>query len=245
MRRYWGTVTGVAVGMFGGAFGALFGAFIGFLIDLVAVDLRVHHATIRYLDGDHPPVWFPRAIALAGALSAHLRPRSGVDSVTGEALATRLTPFYPDRLARRPVERIIAAAGDHEWIGGDRFVGLLREACTVEQREQVVAAVWEAVRVGGGAESAREEMRELARRAGIDEGFIARELVTAWFRDAGACAVLGVARDAGRDEIRAAYRRLAAQFHPDTAASLSDEQRDATEQAFKRIQAAYERLQGE
>ena len=53
---------------------------------------------------------------------------------------------------------------------------------------------------------------------------------------------LGVDPGAGQDEIRQAYRRLAAQYHPDKAAHLGEELRLLAEQKFKAIQAAYDTL---
>ena len=54
--------------------------------------------------------------------------------------------------------------------------------------------------------------------------------------------VLGLERGAGQDEIRAAYRRLAAQYHPDKVAHLGDEFQRLAEMKFKAIQAAYDKL---
>jgi hypothetical protein len=53
---------------------------------------------------------------------------------------------------------------------------------------------------------------------------------------------LGVAPGADQDEIRQAYRRLAAQYHPDKAAHLGEELRLLAEKKFKTIQAAYDTL---
>ncbi|MFW6292469.1 MAG: J domain-containing protein [Spirochaetota bacterium] len=245
MRRYWGTLAGLAVGLLGGVFGALFGLFIGFLVDLVWAEFRVHRATIGYLDGDAAPAWLPRQVALGGELLGHLQPYPRVDPAAVDRLAAELRPFHPERWARRQVERMIVAAATHSWSGIDVYAARLAAACPLDERERVVSAVWNAIGRAGATLPAREEVRAIARRVGIDEGFIARELVLRRFRDAEACAVLGIARDASRDEVRAAYRRLAAQFHPDTAATLSEQQRAATEQAFKRIQAAYETLLAE
>ncbi|MDJ0665733.1 MAG: DnaJ domain-containing protein [Desulfobacterales bacterium] len=54
--------------------------------------------------------------------------------------------------------------------------------------------------------------------------------------------VLGVAPGASQDDIRRAYRRLAAQYHPDKVAHLGADLRQLAEQKFKAIQAAYEML---
>ena len=49
--------------------------------------------------------------------------------------------------------------------------------------------------------------------------------------------VLGVARDAGEDEIRKAYRKLARIYHPDVA-----EDKTGGEEKFKELNEAYEVL---
>lgn len=53
---------------------------------------------------------------------------------------------------------------------------------------------------------------------------------------------LGVGLEADQNEIRQAYRRLAAQYHPDKVAHLGVDLRHLAEQKFKAIQAAYELL---
>ena len=54
--------------------------------------------------------------------------------------------------------------------------------------------------------------------------------------------VLGVEPDASQEDIRRAYRHLAAQYHPDKVAHLGADLRRLAEQKFKAIQAAYEVL---
>jgi DnaJ like chaperone protein len=54
--------------------------------------------------------------------------------------------------------------------------------------------------------------------------------------------VLGLSPGASREEIKAAYRRLAAKYHPDKVAHLGEEFREIAEQRFKEIQEAYQRL---
>jgi len=54
--------------------------------------------------------------------------------------------------------------------------------------------------------------------------------------------VLGVAPHADQQEIHAAYRKLASQYHPDKVAHLGEEFRELAEQRFKGIQEAYEKL---
>jgi hypothetical protein len=54
--------------------------------------------------------------------------------------------------------------------------------------------------------------------------------------------VLGVEAGADQGQIRQAYRRLAAQYHPDKVAHLGADLRRLAEQKFKAIQAAYDTL---
>lgn len=55
-------------------------------------------------------------------------------------------------------------------------------------------------------------------------------------------AVLGVSDGASQEDIRAAYRQLAAQYHPDKLAHLGEEFQALAEQKFKLIQSAYDAL---
>ena len=54
--------------------------------------------------------------------------------------------------------------------------------------------------------------------------------------------VLGLERNASREEVRQAYRRLAGKYHPDKVAHLGEEFRDLAEERFKEIQRAYQEL---
>ena len=54
--------------------------------------------------------------------------------------------------------------------------------------------------------------------------------------------ILGISPGADRDEIKAAYRKLASQYHPDKVAHLGGEFQALAEQRFKEIQEAYQQL---
>jgi DnaJ like chaperone protein len=51
--------------------------------------------------------------------------------------------------------------------------------------------------------------------------------------------LLGIDPEADEGEVKAVFRKLAAQFHPDANAGLSEEQRKQAEEAFVRIERAY------
>ena len=54
--------------------------------------------------------------------------------------------------------------------------------------------------------------------------------------------VLGISPDASDQEVKAAYRKLALQHHPDRVATLGDDVRRAAEKKFKEINDAKDRI---
>ena len=60
--------------------------------------------------------------------------------------------------------------------------------------------------------------------------------------DANPYAVLEIEPGASKEEIKAAYRRLAAQYHPDKVQHLGREIQELAEMRFKEIQQAYDAL---
>lgn len=56
--------------------------------------------------------------------------------------------------------------------------------------------------------------------------------------------VLGLASDAGTEQVKKAYKQLAAKLHPDKQAGASQEERVAAEEQFKVVSAAYHALMG-
>jgi len=60
--------------------------------------------------------------------------------------------------------------------------------------------------------------------------------------DANPYTVLEIEPDASKEEIKAAYRRLAAQYHPDKVQHLGREIRELAEARFREIQQAYDIL---
>lgn len=54
--------------------------------------------------------------------------------------------------------------------------------------------------------------------------------------------ILGVPPGASNEEVKAAYRKLANQYHPDKVAHLGDEFQKLAEMRFKEIQEAYQKI---
>jgi len=88
-----------------------------------------------------------------------------------------------------------------------------------------------------GSKKAREGPNSRARTSASNDGPLAQELskpgASTWDH------VLGVSPDAPIEEIKAAYRRLIGQYHPDKVAALGPELRDLAETKSKEILSAY------
>jgi DnaJ-domain-containing protein 1 len=54
--------------------------------------------------------------------------------------------------------------------------------------------------------------------------------------------VLGIEKDASKDKIKEAYRKMANKYHPDKVVHLGKEFQEIAEKRFKEIQKAYEML---
>ena len=56
--------------------------------------------------------------------------------------------------------------------------------------------------------------------------------------------ILEIQRGASQEDIKRAYRQLAAKYHPDKVEHLGDEFKVLAEQRFKEVQQAYQELRG-
>jgi DnaJ like chaperone protein len=54
--------------------------------------------------------------------------------------------------------------------------------------------------------------------------------------------ILQINKNATKDEIKAAYRKLAKEYHPDKVSYLGDEVQNSAKEKFQKITEAYERL---
>lgn len=240
MRRYWATLVGAALGMLGGLYGALFGGAIGVLLDLVLNEYRASGKTERYLHGRTPEPWLPMLAILTGVLAGRFPPV--IDARQIRHLAQETIEPRAFTIPRRVLERVIVTAATTEWDRDESFETAFVRGLDQAARQRVIRLVWRVLVARGSAEADRSQMLDFARRVLQDTEFVNRTIVVERKLDEEACSLLGISRDAAREEVQRAYRKLASQFHPDTAIHLSEEQRAASEAAFKRITAAYEQV---
>ena len=121
----------------------------------------------------------------------------------------------------------------------------LRQIMSYEQRLQLLNFLVMIVQADGFVATAEvNALRECTLALGLSETVLNSMLN---LQDAGtnldaAYKVLGVSPTATNDEVKAAFRRLALQNHPDKVASLGKDVRKAAEKKFKEINAAKETI---
>lgn len=121
----------------------------------------------------------------------------------------------------------------------------LRQIMSYEQRLQLLNFLVMIVQADGFVATAEvNALRECTLALGLSETDLNSMLN---LQDAGtnldaAYKVLGVSPTATNDEVKAAFRRLALQNHPDRVASLGEDIRKAAEKKFKEINAAKETI---
>ena len=121
----------------------------------------------------------------------------------------------------------------------------LQQLITYEQRLQLLDFLVKIAKADGTVAAAEiDALRECTLALGLSQTDLDSMLS---LQDAGsnldaAYKVLGVSPTATNDELKAAYRRLALQNHPDKVASLGEDVRKAAEKKFQEINAAKETI---
>lgn len=246
MSRYLGRILATAVGALAGPVGVAFGFLVGWLIDQFRLSAGVVGRLERFLrdpsrersreyaerfgvaalivavltaDGVPRVVQVERALSLAWPCSAARVRLPGKRTVIDQILSSRCA-VHPERII--PVFR--------GWDGNRRqeLISLLVAVASAD--------------ANGVSEAERLLLEEIAAAAGEhtrDLGVLVRN---SGGLNEEACLLLGIETDSGEDEVRHAFRRLAAQMHPDTAGDLDPVQRRTMEEAFMKLREAHDHL---
>lgn len=270
----WGKVVGGGLGLTAGVFGMIFGIIVGHLVDevlwthlmrrLVRRFIRTG-AAARELDALSPAVSIlllltdaahcdhrPRAEAATSVVRDYLYDRYATTTrrrrlldIAGEEVIARAEAGPVADRGEATVAGDAAEGGESAPAGevAEPFLQLLSGRLTQNERAEVA---WLAGRVARDVgPCARRIADVIARRLGADLRLVADAARHEGELDERACMLLGVPQNADRAQVRRAYRRLAAEFHPDGTRVLEAHQRRQAEEAFIRIRAAYEQLMGE
>ena len=267
----WGKLVGLGLGVFGGPFGAAFGLFVGHLLDVIAAEFLLRRSLARFLMGPRAhaspqfdPMAAIAALAVASVVDSVWRPSPDDKSAFKLGVNERIYYGPETRLSARrfawpaalrwmrivhgqPGRYLDAALHLRPNIDPKFFASRVTAEIAAEDRPRVIE-ICRSTLDSEARGPVLERLRSLAQLIGLPDEWI-RAALPAPAGSAGptridpeACAILGIEPDADLAEVKSAYRRLAAQFHPDTATGLSPEQREASSAAFVRIRSAYERV---
>ena len=262
MIVFWGKLIGLGLGVFGGLIGAAFGLLVGHLLDVVAAEFLLRRALARFLVGrransssQFDPATAVAALAVVSVAGSGWHPSSddgsafklGVSTWTNRP-ETRHSVRWWKRIGRgRAVRYLDAALHLRSDVDPESVAPRVTAEIPPDDRETVIEICRSTLEseVRG---QVLERLRALAQLIELPEEWIrvALSAPTGSARSTGidteTCAILGVEPDADLAEVKQAYRKLAAQFHPDTATGLSAEQQEASSAAFVRIRSAYDRV---
>jgi hypothetical protein len=248
-RFVWkGKIIGGLFGLMAGPFGIFFGFLIGHLIDLSVESARIRREVKKFLK-DPPAASLTLRedgmysyLCLAGLVSM-----AGGRNLKSEAdvLIDRLGASYPVRGHDLKYLREILEAMDD--IDGEP--DLQGHANMVKKEKTPDELLVLFTRLAGlGLKTGMKTLsgpvfsiiRTIAEVFALDPKDYKNLMGDSQGNEDDPWAVLGLEPDASIDEVKRVFRVLAAQFHPDGGAALSEVQRRETEEAFKRIRHAYD-----
>lgn len=229
LKRHWVILAFVLAGCAGGGWGIVIGLMTGFFVETI-----IHRNQ--------------EVKKLAGILNSPVADAPVIEPFDGAVLVAELTWFCAgseyaaaDAISRTFPEYdetdwdiLCRAAGSIESINPD----LVAECLASSLRKTDDSVLTERVfKLLSAVEFGWREERG-TRPSEYIKSLLSYTPVTTEYEKA--CTLLGVSVTADMNEVKKAWRKLAALYHPDTTGALSQEQQKACEDMFRRCQAAYE-----
>jgi DnaJ like chaperone protein len=247
-----GKLIGALVGSLAGPMGAILGGLIGHLYDRATEERkaagrigggpRVSGDSISAAQLDFLTSLIGMSIAVANA-DRHVR-GSQIDAL--KAFFRQNFPYSDED------HRIIQAVIDETFLNRDRLdvdalASYYHMTSSPAGRLLLLRLLFKIAEADHQGISQEEErvIRRIAEILHIDAG--SYQSIGAEFKKDGdrAYRILGISPKATNDEIHSAYRKLAAQYHPDTVANLGEEFTKVAEEKFKLINEAYGQIRAE
>jgi DnaJ like chaperone protein len=222
--------------------GIIIGSVLGYFLGELASQLKSDRAIRRYFDNPGPSKFYEGEPGLAAfcALGAFLLSKASPKVLTDEAGAARIAG---GALSVFPAgKKITGLAESFSRIAFSRSAflnpDLLTESLAARRSGlgdlPLLASELFSMAIGREAEYEARFIRQF-----LDPGYQPPPpdgvIEDPW-------KVLGVPRNASREEIKSAFRRLALMFHPDNQTGLEEAEREKMSQAFVKIRDAYREL---
>jgi hypothetical protein len=247
--RFWFVpLAGAAIGFTGGAAGAAAGLVLGLLVREVLGRFGADRAALDYLENPGPSDFYEGEPGLAAYCALSMI----VLSLSLSEKNRRNGDLLP---LTEAASRNVAISFPGESTLGELFCRLAASRCRRLNPDLLAESLASRRRKSGdlpalgkalGALAAGNEAKDMARRIRriLDPGYEAHETEAPESRDIHPREILGLAEGASQEEVKSVYRRLAMQFHPDSLAGLSENQKREAERIFIRIKEAYREITG-
>jgi DnaJ like chaperone protein len=255
-----GKLIGALIGSFAGPIGTIFGGLLGHLFDRAVEERRFISGDTRRIIGDPASQAQINFYACLVGLSIAVVERGGSDR-PGGVPPSRFWTSHVEALRRFFRDNLSASWEDQELVGRlidemyatrnridvEGMCAYYRSVSSVEGRFLLLQLLFQIAGVDGEPVSRREEelIARIAFLLGIEGSTYHRAGAGYWSGGSRAYETLGVSADASADEIKAAYRRLMIENHPDRVANLGPDLVKVAEEKFKAIQEAYEQIRRE
>lgn len=234
LKRHCIMIACVLAGCAGGGWGIFIGLLTGFFVETI-----IHrNEEIKYLAGilKKPSASAPIVEPFEGAaLCAEL---TWFCAGSEYAAADALSRTFPEYSAVN-WELLCRAAGSIEMINADLvaecLAAALRKSKDTELPERIFRLL-SAVEFGWRDERGTRPSEYIM-------SLLSYTPVTTEYEKA--CMLLGISVRADMNEIKKAWRKMAALYHPDTTGALSPEQQKVAEDMFRRVQEAYDLICGQ
>ncbi len=251
--RHAGLLAGSILGLLSGLhiFGLGVGALIGYFVDELIFARKVLKTGMSLIQSPAAGVFNDRwtRIILSAALACKIA--GAPENERNISLAEK--KMLEDRILRAPgtgmreaalIRQLIDRCVTAEEISLAPIAAIYREISTQQERDEMIRLLLDVAAgdnnriTAGQNEMLKEVSVELEIPATVFNNYRSSRISV----DTEAYEIIGLTPQASDQEIHKVYRRLAAQFHPDTGGHLDDHQRKQSNEAFLKIQQAYNRI---
>jgi DnaJ like chaperone protein len=255
-----GKLLGALIGSIGGPLGTILGGFIGHFFDRASEERKYFGAAQGARLAAGQAAWQggadPVSQAQINFLTCLIGLSLSVAEVDGRVKASHvdaLKDFFRHNFTFPSVDQdLIQRLIDEMYLNRDRIdvqglCSYYAAVSSVEGRVLLLRLLFQIARADSAGVSRAEE--DLIRRITLSLGLgeqVFRQTRAEFVRESGqAWEVLGLLPTADVAEIKAAYRQLTLQNHPDKVANLGPEFVKVAEEKFKAVQEAYEEIRRE